>query len=963
MLQLVFSVALRVAAILLLTALAVRLLRDHSAGRRHFVMVLGALGALCIPVLTLLAPRWEVGVLPASSPVVAARRAVRSVVPAPLRAQISRDVRAMVAPVAPVAPLARARSADVRTLAPLAPAQRTRAGEAAMDVGGVADFYGPVVSPRAARAGRASRAASADMGVAAVPTRFGWRPSRTLQLFLAWMFGAALLLSQLVLGVIRRTRLANSATDLLPAAWERSRARLRARGLFPERVRLYATARSSMPMTWGVLRPIVLLPEHSEWTSDERDAALLHELAHVRRGDALWLTVLSVVRALHWYNPLAWWLCASERLAREEACDDLVLDAGVRPSAYAEQLLGIVREPSEWRTPAAALAMARPASLTLRLQSILRAEQPRDLPGVAMRAVSIAGAIFLAACIGTASPVRRSATSPSRDVERTTTDRAGGSASASRGGDAMRPQSSGDAGAGTSATLSTTSGDDVSWGGSASGSAVAVGSTSSSAAGMAAGSGDARGAVSGASASADAPAIGTGYSYSYETGVATAARSSQQDCGNTRSRKTSSSHMTNSDGRTETITWSRNGCKIEVNARGEYQLAPTLDDLRSLSRGGSFVLSEDDGRVEREVRITNASDGTLDHRYRVDGENRSWDAEGKAWFAQVVLRLDRATAWAVDVRFPAIMSRGGVDAVLAEIDLLEGDYARRVYFTRLASSAQLSSAQLVRVIDTAAQKIQSDYEMAELLIAASKQKAFDDPAQLSLARAASRIKSDYEKRRAFTALLTKDGLSSSTVGEILAGTKGMDSDYELAELLIEVSSRYAIAPATRRYYLDALGTIQSDYEYRRVVTALAKRPPLPPDFTRDILDHAGTHVKGYELAELLITIDKSLGKDRALSLALLDAASHLDSDYEHGRVLKDLVDQRPDPEVVVQLLKQSPKIGSAYERAEVLLAVARTYRIEGTLHDAYVDAAQSIGSDYERNRALAAAASARRVER
>ena len=82
-----------------------------------------------------------------------------------------------------------------------------------------------------------------------------------------------------------------------------------------------------------------------------------------------------------------------------------------------------------------------------------------------------------------------------------------------------------------------------------------------------------------------------------------------------------------------------------------------------------------------------------------------------------------------------------------------------------------------------------------------------------------------------------------------------------------------------------------------------------------------------------------------------------------GRVLKDLVDQRPDPEVVVQLLKQSPKIGSAYERAEVLLAVARTYRIEGTLHDAYVDAAQSIGSDYERNRALAAAASARRVER
>ncbi len=252
--------------------------------------------------------------------------------------------------------------------------------------------------------------------------------------------------------------------------------------------------------------------------------------------------------------------------------------------------------------------------------------------------------------------------------------------------------------------------------------------------------------------------------------------------------------------------------------------------------------------------------------------------------------------------------------------------------------------------------------MAELLIAASKQKAFDDPAQLSLARAASRIKSDYEKRRAFTALLSKDGLSAATVGQILAGTKGMDSDYELAELLIEVSSRYAIAPATRRYYLDALGTIQSDYEYRRVVTALAKRNPLPAEFSREILGHAATHMKGYELAELLITMDKSAGRDRGLALALLDAAGHLDSDYEHGRVLKDLVAQRPDTEVVVQLLKQAPSVKSAYERAELLLAVARTYRVDGALHDAYVDAARSIDSDYERGRALAAAVG-RRVER
>lgn len=908
------SVALRVGALLLLTGLAIRLLRGHSAARRHLVMVLGALGALSIPALTLLAPRWDVPLLPARAPDAAAPGAVRPLIASRAAGERSRNARA-------ASERSRDARATRRTESPAAgrPAASTsaatpdpwmrgvRPGEGATAAGGSArsrEGAEGTVSP----ATRARHATQGD-GIEPRSRALAWlaasRPSPALQLFLAWLFGVSLLVGQLVLGVIRRSRLAQTASDLLPAPWERARARLRARALLPERVRLYATPRSSMPMTWGIVRPVVLLPERCDWTDDERDAALLHELAHVRRGDALWLTVLSLVRALHWYNPLAWWLCAAERLAREEACDDLVLAAGVRPSTYAEQLLGIVRQPNEWRTPAAALAMARPASLALRLRSILRAEQRRDLPGVAMRAVSVAGVTLLAACIGTASPARRATTASTPDVAPSRADRRAGGASA-RVGAAVAPRAtssssgaslsmSSAAGAATAsvgaagaATASGASMDDaLAW------AARAFGEGRAGTAGTAGMGSDALAARAGSAAGVAASAAGTGYAYEFSTS-ATLPNAWQQDCAGTRSRKTSTSRSRNGDSRTETISWSRNGCKIEITVRGEYELAPSLDDLRSLSRGGSFVLREDDGRIEREVRITSAADGSLEHRYRVDGDARPWDSEGKAWFAQVALRLDRATAWAVDVRFPPLMSRGGVDAVLAEIDLLEGDYARRIYFTRLASSAQLSSAQLVRVIDSAASKIQSDYELAELLIAASKQKAFDDPAQLSLARAAGRITSDYEKRRAFTALLNKDGLSPATVGEILAGTKGMDSDYELAELLI--------------------------------------------------------------------SMDKSVGKDRAMALSLLDAASHLDSDYEHGRVLKDLIAQRPDTEVVVQLLKQTPRVGSAYERAEVLLAVARAYRLDGALHDPYVDAARSIDSDYERDRALAAAVG-RRVER
>jgi len=95
-----------------------------------------------------------------------------------------------------------------------------------------------------------------------------------------------------------------------------------------------------VPMTFG---RIILMPERARaWPAPQRQAALLHERAHLERGDwwvhaAAWASC-----ALLWFHPLAWAVRRKLMLEAERAADDRVLLAGIQPSDYAQQLLGLV---------------------------------------------------------------------------------------------------------------------------------------------------------------------------------------------------------------------------------------------------------------------------------------------------------------------------------------------------------------------------------------------------------------------------------------------------------------------------------------------------------------------------------------------------------------------------------------------------------------------------------------------
>ena len=108
----------------------------------------------------------------------------------------------------------------------------------------------------------------------------------------------------------------------------------------PLRLRLCAAI--DAPLTYGLLRPVILLPAGFDLSDREAlDCVLRHELAHVRRFDALFKAALAVTACLHWFNPLVWVMLALANRDLELACDEQALRAAAseRRRAYARALL------------------------------------------------------------------------------------------------------------------------------------------------------------------------------------------------------------------------------------------------------------------------------------------------------------------------------------------------------------------------------------------------------------------------------------------------------------------------------------------------------------------------------------------------------------------------------------------------------------------------------------------------
>jgi beta-lactamase regulating signal transducer with metallopeptidase domain len=180
------------------------------------------------------------------------------------------------------------------------------------------------------------------------------------------------------------------------------------------RARVLISTWTGGPSVIGWLRPVILLPVAAiaGLTSEQLEAVLAHELAHIRRHDYLvnWLQI--GVETLLFYHPAVWWISSRIREERELCCDDLAVRACAAPVCYARALT--VLEKMRGATPATALASTG-GPLLYRIQRIVGATASPYGPS---RASAIVAVILAIAFLGATVHWTRAQTQPTQDYLR-----------------------------------------------------------------------------------------------------------------------------------------------------------------------------------------------------------------------------------------------------------------------------------------------------------------------------------------------------------------------------------------------------------------------------------------------------------------------------------------------------------------------------------------------------------------
>ena len=744
-LPILMDAALKGAVLVLVAAAAAYLLRKRSASSRHAVWTAAVIGHLAIPALVLILPAWTMPVLPPAPWMSTAPRAANN------GASVAPSTESLVAPVSGslVSPNGQIAATETKATADPTSSVTTSKPLAQTPAGATPSAVPP------------SDASTPGARVGIIPV-----------LATIWLFGALFVLLRLAIGTWKVNQLARDGARVEDGMWLSLAQRLANRLGVTRPLILLRGDRLAVPVTWGIVYPAVLLPQDSDtWTEERKRFVLVHEMAHVKRFDALTQLLAQFALAVFWFDPLVWIAAHQMRVEREHACDDYVLRDGTAPSLYAGELLEMVRSigaPShDQAAPAfAALAMARRSEFEGRMLAILDPRLDRQTMkkrGTLMTAVIVA---LLTLPLAALRPFQQPGSeAPKASVQ---AEKLPESFKISFG-DASTP-SANSANAANSATPTVPV---------YKATVVAQGATSTK-----------------AKWSCEAYPRGTEL------------------------RGTSTHIDAHSDGSTETfhlLISSQTRC-TEAAIDGKAKFSADESRIAQLSPGGFARFRERTTAFDRAVTVLPVGDGSLSYSAMADGRTVPFDAPMVAWLGQLLPQVLREAGVNVPERVARYRAQGGVPAVLQMISQIQSSSAKRAHYEELITKGpMLSEADAERIAQQVGRDLTSSGDLSSVLKMLPIKAVQNPRTRSAISEALSHIASSGDKSS--TLQVMAPNADPEMLLMLAKAAESLPSSGDKANFLLTTAAEYLNSSneSVRTAYFRTTSTLQSSGDMANVL--------------------------------------------------------------------------------------------------------------------------------------------------
>lgn len=356
------------------------------------------------------------------------------------------------------------------------------------------------------------------------------------------------------------------------------------------------------------------------------------------------------------------------------------------------------------------------------------------------------------------------------------------------------------------------------------------------------------------------------------------------------------------------------GGSFSVMLDGKVGFNDTEDDVQTLT--GTLTVREREGGLLREMVLTSMGEGRIQRDYRVGRESQPLDDAARRWWTQAVTRMAEHLTDPL-VRARRLFERGGVEAVLADIERAGEDFSRH-------------------------RRIDALVRLNPPLPAATQDR---------LIAAAAGIGGGFERRESLQAI-ARLPLAEAQQLKWLQAVGGIDGDFDRREALGALAPKLLQTPAVLAAWHEALGRMAGDFELRSAIDTQVAATPQPAVLAAAL--QAASRIHGdFEKREALGAVARRLqGDEAALVEAYARVASGIPGNFERREALNLLLD-RPKLGLagLEQVLASAEGMDGGFERLQVLLRVTERLRdakpVDATLVDRVRRAGRGL-SDHER---------------